>query len=99
MRLDERLPTAAFTWPRQTPRETAEYLASYGICVWSGNYYALRLMEALGLEDSGGAVRVGLAHYNTVGEIDRMIALLRDVPHAKASNKETASLEKQHERL
>ena len=58
-RLEERLPTAAFTWPRLTPRETAEYLARFGICVWSGNYYALRLMEALGLEGAGGAVRVG----------------------------------------
>ncbi len=79
-RLDERLPTAAFTWPRLTPRETAEYLATLGICVWSGNYYALRLMEALGLEERGGAVRVGLAHYNTAEEIDRMIAALHDVP-------------------
>ena len=79
-RLDERLPTVAFTWPRLSPRETAEYLASLGICVWSGNYYALRLMEALGLEGRGGAVRVGLAHYNTLEEIDRMIAALQDVP-------------------
>ena len=78
-RLDERLPTVAFTWPRLSPRETAEYLASRGICVWSGNYYALRLMEAFGLEERGGAVRVGLAHYNTAEEIDRMIAALRDV--------------------
>ena len=82
-RLDERLPTVAFTWPRLTPRETAEYLASLGICVWSGNYYALRLMEAFGLEGHGGAVRVGLAHYNTAEEIDRMIAALQDVPQEK----------------
>ena len=82
-RLDERLPTVAWTWPRLSPRETAEYLASFGICVWSGNYYALRLMEALGLEGHGGAVRVGLAHYNTTEEVDRMIAALRDVPQAK----------------
>ncbi len=84
-RLDERLPTVAFTWPRLSPRETAEYLASRGICVWSGNYYALRLMEALGLEGNGGAVRVGLAHYNTVEEIDRMIAALHDVPQEKTA--------------
>ncbi len=81
-RLDERLPTVAFTWPRLTPRETAEYLAGHGLCVWSGNYYALGLMEALGLEGHGGAVRVGLAHYNTTGEIDTMIEALRDVPSA-----------------
>jgi len=82
-RLDERLPTVAFTWPRMTPRETAEYLAEHGICVWSGNYYALRLMEAYGLEGHGGAVRVGLAHYNTPAEIDRMITALHAVPSEK----------------
>ena len=41
-------------------------------------------MEALGLEGSGGAVRVGLAHYNTHEEIDRMTAALRDVPEARS---------------
>ena len=84
-RLDERLPTVMFTWPRLSPRETAEYLASFGICVWSGNYYALRLMEALGLEEYGGAVRVGLAHYNTTEEVDRMIAALSSVPKEKTA--------------
>ncbi len=83
-RLDERLPTVAFTWPRLSPRHTAEYLAARGFCVWSGNYYALGLMERLGLEEHGGAVRVGLAHYNTAEEIDRMVATLQDVPKASA---------------
>ena len=83
-RLDERLPTVAFTWPRLSPRATAEYLAARGFCVWSGNYYALNLMERLGLEDHGGAVRVGLAHYNTVEEVDRLVAALQDVPKASA---------------
>ena len=77
-RLDERVPTFAFTWPRLTPRATAEYLGAQGICCWSGNYYALRLMERLGLEAQGGAVRIGLAHYNTVEEIDRLLNLLND---------------------
>ena len=79
-RLAERLPTVAFTWPRLSPRATAEHLAAHGICVWSGNYYALSLMERLGLEDTGGAVRVGLAHYNTHAEIDRLLTVLADVP-------------------
>ena len=83
-RLDERLPTVAFTWPRMTPRETAEYLAARGFCVWSGNYYALRLMERLGLEGHGGAVRVGPAHYNTTEEIDRLMAALQEAPKARA---------------
>jgi len=83
-RLDERLPTVAFTWPRLSPRATAEHLAARGFCVWSGNYYALGLMERLGLEERGGAVRVGLAHYNTLEEVDRLIATLQDVPKASA---------------
>ena len=77
-RLDERVPTVAFTWPHLSPSATAEYLASRGICVWSGNYYALRLMERLGLEASGGALRVGLTHYNTHDEIDALLAALCD---------------------
>ncbi len=83
-RLDERLPTVAFTWPRLSPRATAEGLAARGFCVWSGNYYALGLMERLGLEGQGGAVRVGLAHYNTGEEVDRLIAALQEVPKASA---------------
>lgn len=78
-RLDERIPTVPFTWPRLSPRATAEFLGERGICCWSGNYYALRLMERLGLEGDGGAVRIGPAHYNTVDEIDRLIEALREV--------------------
>jgi cysteine desulfurase family protein (TIGR01976 family) len=78
-RLDERLPTVAFTWEKLSPRATAEYLGAQGICCWSGNYYALRLMEKLGLEAEGGAVRIGLAHYNTVEEIDVLIDALKAV--------------------
>jgi cysteine desulfurase family protein (TIGR01976 family) len=78
-RLHERVPTVAFTWPRLSPRATAEHLAQYGIAVWSGNYYALRLMERLGLEAEGGAVRIGLAHYNTREEVDRLIDALHEV--------------------
>lgn len=76
-RLGERVPTVAFTWPRLSPRATVEYLGAAGICAWSGNYYALRLMERLGLEALGGAIRIGAAHYNTPGEVDRLVALLQ----------------------
>ncbi len=80
-RLGERVPTVAFTWPgRLSPRATVEHLGANGVCAWSGNYYALRLMERLGLEASGGAIRVGAAHYNTFGEVDRVVALLHDMP-------------------
>lgn len=82
-RLAERVPTVAFTWPRLSPRETCEYLAEHGLCAWSGNYYALRLMECLGLEECGGAIRIGAAHYNTLAEVDRLITLLGNVPAAR----------------
>ena len=78
-RLSERVPTFAFTWPRLSPRATVEHLAQHGIACYSGNYYALRLMERLGLEAEGGAVRIGLAHYNTTEEIDRLIVALQRV--------------------
>jgi cysteine desulfurase family protein (TIGR01976 family) len=78
-RFGERLPTVAFTWSRLSPRATVELLADNGICAWSGNYYALRLMEALGLEAEGGAVRIGLTHYNTVEEMDRLLGVLAKV--------------------
>ncbi len=79
-RLNERVPTVAFTWDRLSPRQTTEYLAESGVCCWSGNYYALRLMERLNLERTGGAVRIGLAHYNTLEEIERLRRLLMDAP-------------------
>ena len=44
--------------------------------MWDGNYYALSLTERLGVEESGGMVRIGLAHYNTAEEIDRLLAIL-----------------------
>ena len=70
-----RVPTVAFTLAGYTPRAVCEILGAAGICSWSGNYYAVGVMEALGLAD--GAVRVGLAHYNTTQEIDRLLDVLR----------------------
>ena len=76
-RVAERVPTVAFTRAGESPRATCERLwESARVCLWSGNYYALRVMESLGLEATGGAVRVGLAHYNTPAEIDRFLAAL-----------------------
>ena len=68
--LDRRCPTAVFTVEGRTPAEVSAALAGDGIYVWDGNYYALELMQRLGLEGSGGAVRVGAVHYNTAEEID-----------------------------
>jgi len=54
------------------PRVVAEKLAQEGIYVWDGNYYAINVTERLGLEDNGGMVRVGAAHYNTLQEAERL---------------------------
>ena len=72
-RLDRRVPTVSFTLAGHSPREVAEHLGRRGIFVWDGNYYALAVMERLGLEPTGGMVRVGPVHYNTVEEIDRLV--------------------------
>jgi cysteine desulfurase family protein (TIGR01976 family) len=74
--LDRRVPTVSFTLEGHSPREVAEYLGRRGIFVWDGNYYALAVMERLGLEPTGGMVRVGPVHYNTEDEIDRLLNAL-----------------------
>jgi cysteine desulfurase family protein (TIGR01976 family) len=77
--LAHRVPTVALTIAGHTPRALAEGLAARGVFAWDGNYYALTLMERLGLEPHGGALRIGLAHYNTAEEVDRIVASLRAV--------------------
>ncbi len=78
-RTEERVPTVSFTMDKRSPREIAERLGKRGIFVWDGNFYALALTERLGLEPSGGLLRVGLAHYNTADEVDRLIDELRQL--------------------
>jgi cysteine desulfurase family protein (TIGR01976 family) len=70
--MDGRVPTFAFTIEGLAPSEIAARLSERGFAVWPGNYYALEIMNRLGLQD-GGAVRVGLMHYNTLGEVDRLL--------------------------
>jgi cysteine desulfurase family protein (TIGR01976 family) len=70
-RLNERVPTVSFTLKGWHPRRLAEALDRQDIYVWDGNYYALGVTERLGLESSGGMLRVGPVHYNTVEEIHR----------------------------
>ncbi|HEY3381923.1 MAG TPA: cysteine desulfurase-like protein [Vicinamibacterales bacterium] len=72
-RLDERVPTVSFTVDGHSPRAVSEHLAGAGIFVWDGHFYALAICERLGLQTSGGMVRVGLAHYNTGEEVDRLL--------------------------
>jgi cysteine desulfurase family protein (TIGR01976 family) len=72
--MDGRTPTFAVTLPDRTPDEVAAALAERDIAVWAGNYYAVEVMERLGLPD--GAVRIGIVHYNTAEEVDRLLAEL-----------------------
>jgi cysteine desulfurase family protein (TIGR01976 family) len=72
--MDGRTPTFAVTLPDRTPDEIAAALAERDIAVWAGNYYAVEVMERLGLPD--GAVRIGIVHYNTAEEVDRLLAEL-----------------------
>jgi cysteine desulfurase family protein (TIGR01976 family) len=76
---DHRTPTAAFTLAGHGATEVAERLGDEGIAVWDGNFYALGLVERLGLEGAGGLVRLGLTHYNTAEEVDRALDALRDI--------------------
>jgi cysteine desulfurase family protein (TIGR01976 family) len=78
-RTDERTPTFAIRLGDEPPVRTAERFAERGIFVWDGDYYALEVMERLGLQSSGGAVRIGFCHYNTVEEVDRVLEALREL--------------------
>ena len=71
-----RVPTVSFTLEGWHPRQIAERLAAENIYVWDGNFYALAVTERLGLESRGGLLRVGLAHYNTREEVDRLLEAL-----------------------
>lgn len=75
-RLHERVPTVVFTLAGYTAAQVAAFLAEHHIYVWDGNYYAVEIMERLG-HGEHGMVRVGLAHYNTHDEIERLGTALR----------------------
>lgn len=66
-------PTLSMTIRGLHPREVNEFLAERGICAWDGDYYATELFNAMGVNAEGGAVRLGLLHYNTVSEVDHIL--------------------------
>ncbi|BAZ52059.1 cysteine desulfurase-related protein [Nostoc sp. NIES-4103] len=78
-RFSWRTPTVAIRLAGQTPEFTAKALGDRGIFVWHGNFYALNLTLKLGVEASGGLVRIGLLHYNTVEEIHQLLQVLNEV--------------------
>ncbi|MCB8968705.1 MAG: cysteine desulfurase-like protein [Ardenticatenaceae bacterium] len=74
--LAQRTPTFAVSLAGYTPEEVATHLGKQGIFVWHGHYYAVAVMERLGLLDKGGLVRIGFCHYNTPAEVDAVLAAL-----------------------
>lgn len=74
-----RVPTFSIRKEGTTPQQLAQALADANIFAWDGNFYALGLCEALGVEESGGLLRLGLVHYNTLDEIDQCLRVLESV--------------------
>ena len=68
-----RVPTISFTVDDKQSESIVRQIDPHRIGIRFGDFYAKRLIEALGLEDSGGVVRVSIAHYNTMDEIDRLV--------------------------
>jgi cysteine desulfurase family protein (TIGR01976 family) len=77
-RFDERCSTLSFRLGDHNPTKIATFLGERGIFTWDGNFYALNLSERLGVEPHGGVLRVGLVHYNTLEEVERLLSRLRE---------------------
>jgi len=77
-RFHERCSTVSFRLAKGTPTDAAAFLGERGIFTWDGNFYALNLTERLGVEESGGVLRVGLVHYNTIDEVNRLLTALHE---------------------
>lgn len=74
--MHRRVPTVSFTLDGHHPQDMARAFAKDNIFVWSGHNYAIEPVGRMGLMDKGGVLRVGLAHYNTEGEVDALLSSL-----------------------
>ena len=83
-RFGDRTPTAALTLEGNVPRAISEALGRNGIATWDGDFYATGLIERLGLAGTGGVVRIGLTHYNTAAEVDRVANALARIAEGVA---------------
>jgi cysteine desulfurase family protein (TIGR01976 family) len=77
-RFKERCSTLSLRIGNHHPAAIAAFLGERGIFTWDGNYYALNLSERLGVESQGGMLRIGLVHYNTLEEVERLLSALRE---------------------
>jgi cysteine desulfurase family protein (TIGR01976 family) len=75
-RMSERVPTVSIGCAGRRNSDLAQALADQGVNVWSGHNYALGVVEQLGLDSAEGVLRIGLAHYNTAEEVDRVVGIL-----------------------
>jgi len=82
--LDRRTPTFAVSLDRHTPEAVATFLGERGFFVWHGHYYAVAVMERLGVLNNGGLVRIGFVHYNTMEEIEKLFATLAELARGTA---------------
>jgi cysteine desulfurase family protein (TIGR01976 family) len=78
-RAPRRAPTAYFNVVGRDPADVAEHLAGRGVNVWSGDNYAWELIGALGLRQRGGAVRVGIVHYNDERDVSRLLEAVAEL--------------------
>jgi selenocysteine lyase/cysteine desulfurase len=78
-RLDERMPVVSFTLEGHAPKAVAKALGDEGIFAYCGDFYAVGAIERLGLAQSGGLIRIGINHYNTADEIDRLLARIGEI--------------------
>jgi cysteine desulfurase family protein (TIGR01976 family) len=78
-RFGERTPTVAVRMHGRTPIELARKLGERGIFTWDGHYFALDLARRLDVEASGGWLRIGLVHYNTAEEVQRVVEELKKI--------------------
>lgn len=74
--VSHRAPTVSFTLERYTAAQVAESLGREGLLVWDGDFYAVRAVEALGLVEQGGLVRVGMSAYTTRDDVQRLLAAI-----------------------
>ncbi|PWT72989.1 MAG: cysteine desulfurase-like protein [Proteobacteria bacterium] len=76
---DQRVGTVSMRMKDRTPQQIATRLGGKGLFTWDGNFYALDLTERLGVEEQGGLLRIGVLHYNTEAEVDRLLGELRSM--------------------
>ncbi len=79
-----RAPTVSFTIDGIEPSEACKNFGEKGICVWDGNFYAIRAVEVLGLFEKGGLIRAGISLYNTIDEVHRLLTEVKSISKKKS---------------